>query len=110
MLRKLALAVALIATLVLPTTEALAWRGGGRGGFHGGGFHRGGFHGGGYRGHYGGGRAIYRGRGAYVGRGYYGGRAVYRGGGRYWHGRYWGYGVGPCWRATPYGGWTWVCY
>jgi hypothetical protein len=89
MLRKLSLAVALIATLVLPTTEALAWVA------HGG------------RGH---GIYVGRGHGAYVGRGYYGGRRVYGGGGRYWHGRYWGYGVGPCWRPTPYGGWAWVCY
>ncbi len=52
----------------------------GGGGFHGG---RGGFHG---------------------GRGF-GGR-----GGHFWHGRYWGYGVGPCWRWNPFfGGWVWVC-
>lgn len=30
------------------------------------------------------------------------------GGGRYWHGRWWGYGIGPCWRWTPVG-WIWIC-
>jgi hypothetical protein len=28
---------------------------------------------------------------------------------RHWyHGRYWDYGVGPCWRRTPVG-WIWIC-
>jgi hypothetical protein len=28
----------------------------------------------------------------------------------HWHrGRYWGYGVGPCWAWTPYG-YEWICY
>ena len=30
-------------------------------------------------------------------------------GGRWWHDRWWGYGVGSCWRWTPYG-YIWVCY
>jgi hypothetical protein len=28
--------------------------------------------------------------------------------GRLWHGRWWGYGVGPCWRAAPIG-FVWIC-
>ena len=29
--------------------------------------------------------------------------------GRHWyHGRYWDYGVGPCWQPTPVG-FVWVC-
>jgi hypothetical protein len=31
-------------------------------------------------------------------------------GGHFWHGRFWGYGIGPCWRLTPYGEYVWVCY
>jgi len=30
------------------------------------------------------------------------------GGGRYWGGRWYAYGVGPCWRWY-YGTWNWVC-
>jgi len=30
------------------------------------------------------------------------------GGGRFWHGRWWGYGSGPCWSLTPVG-YVWVC-
>ena len=55
-------------------------------------------------------RGIYRGAvaGAVVGRRYYGG--VYHGHGRcYWHGRWWPYGVGSCWRITPDGYYVWVC-
>ncbi len=101
MLRKLALAVAVTSLVALPIPTFAAHGGGGHGGgFHGGG---GGYHGGGaggYRGGYGG----YRG-------GYGGYRGGYRGGGRYWHGRYWGYGVGPCWTWNPFfGGWVWACY
>ena len=30
--------------------------------------------------------------------------------GRYWHGRYWNYGVGHCWEYDPYTGeYVWVC-
>ena len=29
--------------------------------------------------------------------------------GRWWHGQWWGYGVGSCWRWTPYG-YVWICY
>src|SRR6476661_3632209 len=28
--------------------------------------------------------------------------------GHWWHGRYWGYGVGSCWRWTP-AGYIWIC-
>jgi hypothetical protein len=32
-------------------------------------------------------------------------------GGRFWHGRRWAHGAGPCWRWSPYfGRWSWVCY
>jgi hypothetical protein len=33
-----------------------------------------------------------------------------RGGGRrhFYHGRWWDYGVGPCWRPTPRG-YIWIC-
>jgi hypothetical protein len=65
---------------VLNGTPALA---GGHGSGHGGGGH-----GHGPGGHFGG-----------------GGR-----GGHFWHGRFWGYGIGPCWRLTPYGEYVWVCY
>ena len=46
------------------------------------------------------------------GRGGRGGGRGWRGGGggrgHYWHGHWWGYGVGPCWRWTPLG-WVWIC-
>jgi len=51
---------------------------------HGGG-HHGGYHGGYHRGYH---------------RGYHGGH--------WYHGRYWGYGVGSCWRWTP-AGYIWIC-
>jgi hypothetical protein len=41
----------------------------------------------------------------------HGGRPGYHAGGhgrRFWHGRWYDYGVGPCWRWTP-GGYVWVC-
>jgi hypothetical protein len=28
---------------------------------------------------------------------------------RFWHGRYWAYGIGPCWAPSP-AGFVWVCY
>jgi uncharacterized RmlC-like cupin family protein len=31
-----------------------------------------------------------------------------RGRGHFWHGRWYGYGVGPCWRWTPTG-YIWIC-
>ena len=39
-------------------------------------------------------------------------RGIYRRGygwGRWYHGVWWAYGVGSCWRLVP-GGWVWVCY
>ena len=100
------------------------FRGRGGGGFHRGGVgRRGGFYRGGIarrgvdrgvarRGVYRGAarRGIYRGvvGGAVVGRRYYGGvDDGHRR--RYWHGRWWGYGVGSCWRLTPDGYYVWVC-
>lgn len=44
--------------------------------------------------------------------GHWGGHGHWGGGwgrGRFWHGRWWGYGIGPCWRWTPVG-WVWICY
>ena len=60
------------------------------------------------RGPYGGAavRGPYGGR-AVVGRSYYGG-VWYGTGRRYWNGRWWPYGVGTCWRASPIG-YVWVC-
>jgi hypothetical protein len=37
-----------------------------------------------------------------------GGVHVGGGGRRFWHGRWYAYGVGPCWRLTP-AGYVWVC-
>ena len=31
-----------------------------------------------------------------------------RGRGHWYHGRWWGYGEGRCWRRTPVG-WVWIC-
>jgi hypothetical protein len=47
--------------------------------------------------------------GAVVGHRYHGG--VYYGHvRRYWHGQWWAYGVGSCWRLTPDGYYVWVCF
>jgi hypothetical protein len=35
-------------------------------------------------------------------------RFVGGGAGHFWHGRWYGYGVGPCWGLTP-DGYIWVC-
>ena len=29
---------------------------------------------------------------------------------RFFRGRWWDYGVGPCWRILPNGAYVWVCY
>ncbi len=42
-----------------------------------------------------------------VGRRYHGG-IWYGTGRRYWHGRWWVYGVGSCWRLTDIG-YVWIC-
>ncbi len=89
MFRKLTLITALAATLAFPAV-ALAAHGGHGGGGHGGGGHGGGGHGGG---------------------GWHGGGGGWHGGGggrRFCGGRWWPYGVGPCWRWY-YGTWAWVC-
>ncbi len=77
-------------------------------------------HGGGavaVRGPRGGGRAVVRGPhggGAVAVRGphrvgaRYAGGVWYGTGRRYWHGRWWPYGVGSCWRSTDIG-YVWVC-
>jgi hypothetical protein len=86
-------AVAGFGTLTLSDTSALA-----RGGS------------GGHGGHAG---VAHVGHGAFVGHGVghgaRGGHFVRGGGGRhFWHGRWWGPGIGPCWRWTPLG-WIWIC-
>ena len=45
---------------------------------------------------------------AVVGHRYYGG-TYYGHVRRYWHGRWYAYGVGSCWRLTPDGYYVWVC-
>jgi hypothetical protein len=132
MFRKLTLISAIVAALMFPGA-AIAKHGGGHhggghhgghhgGGHHGGSHHSGGHHGGGHhaRGHYGGGhhgKSHYHGghHGHYV---YHGhghkpwNRGIYRRGygwGRWYHGVWWGYGIGSCWSPVP-GGWIWVCY
>ncbi len=42
-----------------------------------------------------------------IGGRYYGG-IWYGTGRRFWHGRWWPYGVGSCWRSSPIG-FVWVC-
>ncbi len=91
MLRKLAMAVAVTSLLALPTPSFAFHGGGGHGGGHGG-FH-GGFHGG---------------HGGFHGGGFHGGRGFRGGRGHFWHGRWWGYGIGPCWQLTPIG-YIWIC-
>ena len=50
-------------------------------------------------------------RGGYGGGGFRGGYGGWRGPGRYWGGRYYAYGVGPCWRWNPfYARWVWACF
>ena len=99
-------AVAGFGAMTLGDTSALAAHGGGHGGGGGGG--HGGGHGGMGGGH-GGGHAGFVGHGG--GGGHHGGgRVIVRGGGgrHFWHGRWWGPGIGPCWRWTPLG-WVWIC-
>ena len=93
---------ALAAVLALGSSLALATGASAHGGGHGGGGHFGG-------GHFGGG---------HVGGGHFGGHF---GGGHghfvrghfrhFFHGRWWAYGVGPCWAwSDEYGEYVWVCY
>jgi hypothetical protein len=104
MLRTAFLVGGIAASLLLPTTVLNA-----RGGGHGGGGHGGGGHGGG------GGAVHVDGGGMHMGggRAHIGGapgvRVVGGGGGRhFWHGRWYAYGVGPCWQLAP-GGYVWIC-
>jgi hypothetical protein len=100
MLRTAFLVGAIAASLLLPMTMLEA-RGGGHGGEgHGGGGARGGAV------HFGGG-GMHVGEGrVHVGSGP--GVRVAGGGRRFWHGRWYPYGVGPCWQLAP-GGYVWVC-
>jgi hypothetical protein len=96
-----ALAAALALGSLSLTTDAFA-HGGGHGGGHFGGGHFGGH---GPAVHFGGGH----GPGGHFGGGH-GGHVFAGGHGRhFWHGRWWGYGVGPCWRLDAYGEYVWVC-
>jgi hypothetical protein len=124
MTRKSVLALATIVTLgglSLATDASAQHRGGGHGG---GGAHFGGAGGhiGGGGAHFGGGRigagrfATGRGPGAPAvagrGPGPGGARAFAPGGHRrhFWHGRWWYYGVGPCWVWSDYyGEYVWAC-
>jgi hypothetical protein len=118
-------AILALGSLSLATDASAAHGGGGHGGGHGGGGHFGGGHfGGGHfgGGHFGGGRhvaaghfraghvAARRGPAIHVGPGFHG-RAFARGHRRhFWHGRWWDYGVGPCWVWSDYyGEYVWAC-
>jgi hypothetical protein len=87
---------AILASSVSITADAIARDGHGPGG-------RGGPHFGGGR-HFGG--------GPHFGPGHFGpGPGRFGGGRRFWHGRYWPYGVGPCWAWSPvYGQYVWQCF
>ena len=65
---------------------------GGGGGVHG----PGGGHGGGGGIHFGGGHEEHE---------HFGGERERH----FWHGRWWGYGEGGCWRPDPYGRYFWIC-
>ncbi len=97
MLRKISLIAAIFATVSLPATEALAWRGG----FHGG--YRGGYHGGYRTGYYHG----YRGR--YYRPGYgVGAAAAGAAVGAAAAGAAYGYPSDSCWQWNGYN-WVWAC-
>jgi hypothetical protein len=86
MLHKISLMAALAACLIIPTSVFAAH------------VHVGG--GGGVR--VGGGHAF-----VHVG---VGNAFVHVGGRHFWHGRWYDYGVGPCWALQPDGSWVWICY
>jgi hypothetical protein len=95
MLRKLPLITAVAACLFIPSAAFSAKGGGGAGTMH--------SSGGG-----GGGGTMRAGGGSNVGGS---GRMRVEGGGggrRFWHGHWYGYGVGPCWSVTPVG-YIWIC-
>jgi hypothetical protein len=87
MLHKISLMAAFAACLLIPTS-VFAAHGHGPGG--GGGVHVGGVHVGVHVG------------GVRVG-------VVHGGGRHFWHGRWYNYGVGPCWAQQPDGSWVWIC-
>ena len=100
---------ALVAVLavggVLVTSDAFA-RGGGHGGGHFGGGHSGGGHFAG--GHFGGHVAQFGGHGMRLGGAH--GHFVRGHSRHFWHGRWWGYGVGPCWAWSDQDGeYVWIC-
>jgi hypothetical protein len=85
MLRKISLVAAVAASLFIPAS-AFGKKGGGGGGWQ-----------------QGGGKGK---PGSGPGGGWQGGGGHH--GRRFWHGRWWDYGVGPCWRITP-AGYIWIC-
>jgi hypothetical protein len=87
-----------ISSLLMTATDISAQAKGGHGGHHGG---HGGHHGG-HGGHHGGHGGHHGGHGGHHGR--HGGHH----GRHFWHGHWWGYGEGPCWRWTP-AGYVWTC-
>ena len=112
MKRGLALVVAMIAALAMPLAADARPHGGHKGGGHhmSSGHHRGGAHIG-NRGHRAG--KHFRGPGRhYKGHIRHGGRHYgHRHHRRFWHGRWYAYGIGPCWRWSPrYAEFVWVCY
>jgi hypothetical protein len=117
MLRNIAFAAAVVGALCMPLAASAKPHGGhgGRGGHHSavhrgshgsmhhGNMHRGGDRGGMHRG------AMHDrgGRGRHVGRGHGHHHSHAR---RFWHGRWFVYGVGPCWRwSNYYDEFVWVC-
>jgi hypothetical protein len=80
MLHKLSLMAAVAACLTLPTAVFAAPHGG----------------------HFGGGHFV-------GGHGHFVGGPHFVGGGRhFWHGRWYNYGIGPCWAPSP-AGYVWIC-
>ncbi|MBS0239406.1 MAG: sulfur globule protein precursor [Proteobacteria bacterium] len=101
MKRGLVFASALAAALAMPLAADARPHGGGH---HGGGHHIGK--------HHNGGKHFRPGGRHHGGNIYYGGRRHHgHHGRRFWHGRWYAYGIGPCWRWSPrYAEFVWVCY
>src|SRR6185437_4170828 len=105
MLRNIAMAVVVVAALCMPL--AASARSHGHGGHHGGGHHGGMHHHGGHHGgmHH---RGSHRGHGHHSG--HHGRRHHHSHARHFWHGRWYVYGVGPCWRwSNYYDEFVWVC-
>ena len=119
MLKKISLILSITAALGIGTVVSADAKGGGHGGGHHGGGHHGGHHGGGHHGggHHGGGHHDHAARDAHehgaahnrnryvVGKSY-DGHIWFGQTGHRWHGRWYAYGVGPCWIYVD-GMWFW---